>query len=522
MKAARARGSLAEFIRQGWFVLEPATPLEWNWHIDAVAVHLQAMFEDWLAVQQWRQRQQIALAHEALFYEESPRQRIQNIVINIPPGTGKSRIFSVFFCCWVWLHAPTFKSIYLSANQRVAERDSDYARLLLQSEWFSETFAPEWTLDPNNCGKRKFGNTLGGLRQALPYFTRMTGDRADGIFVDDPHDAAEVHSPVKRGAVLRKWDDSLGNRVNDLRTSIRGLIMQRLHEEDLAGHNLRRGGWEHLMLPMEYAPAPPCACPSCKRGETAIGWRDPRTKTGEILHSARFTPEVLAAERVRLGSAGYAGQMQQWPVPAGGKLFKDAWFANTYKAKPTFKSVFTLWDTAMKDEEENDETACLTIGEGDDGFLYLLRVVHWRAETPDVARFLIEQALWLKKLYGETYKGDFVEDKSSGTTLMQYIRRDERGKTLALVAVRTGRESKQERAHGVTPLVEAQRVRLPDIETFPDAAQWVEAFLAQVISFPFGLHDDIVDVFVYALKRYLGTLKTGKGKSRRGRGVPLT
>src|SRR4028119_2482886 len=48
-----ARNSLAEFIQQGWHVLEPTVPLSWNWHIDAVADHIQAVLEDWHDMQMW-------------------------------------------------------------------------------------------------------------------------------------------------------------------------------------------------------------------------------------------------------------------------------------------------------------------------------------------------------------------------------------------------------------------------------------------------------------------------------------
>src|SRR5690349_2352276 len=55
-RTARGRASLAEFIRQGWHVLEGAAPLVDNWHIDAIALHVQAALEDWHARQLWRNR----------------------------------------------------------------------------------------------------------------------------------------------------------------------------------------------------------------------------------------------------------------------------------------------------------------------------------------------------------------------------------------------------------------------------------------------------------------------------------
>jgi hypothetical protein len=61
--------------------------------------------------------------------------------------------------------------------------------------------------------------------------------------------------------------------------------MQRLHEQDLAGHVLARGGYEHLCLPSEFEPDRRCV--------TSIGWSDPRTEAGELLFPQLFPREAI-------------------------------------------------------------------------------------------------------------------------------------------------------------------------------------------------------------------------------------
>ena len=516
VRAERCRRSFAEFFRQGWHVLEPSTPLSDNWHIDAVCDHLQALLEDWRAVQ----RAQTAGA-------DIPRQRIQNLVVNIPPGTAKSRMLSVYAPAWMWLQWPEWRAVFISGNPRVALRDSMFCREVIRSEWYQSLFQPawgtKWTITYGKDAKSFFHNTRGGLRLAIGAKSKITGDRFDSIIVDDPNDMATVESLAERLSVNDWWDGAAGNRVNDLRYSTRVLIQQRGHEDDLSGHVLPSGAWHHLLIPMEYEPARRCPCPSCLAGVSPIGWRDPRTTPGELLDARRFPEYVLAQERIRLGTRGYAGQYQQRPAPAEGLIFKDAWFVNRYRTLPKLTDVATIWDTALKAKEENDETACITVGTGPDGNLYLVRMMHGRWETPDVAQFLIDQAYWLTQLFGDEYRGDYVEDKVSGTTLMQYVRRHQDkdrarahdGSRLALAPIQVGTEDKASRAHGVTPLCEALRVLLPDPAAFPATQAWVRDLLAQLLTFPAGAHDDIVDTFVYALKRFLGTLN--KRKSRRGK-----
>ena len=77
----------------------------------------------------------------------------------------------------------------------------------------------------------------------------MTGRGADLIVIDDPLNANEAQSEAARKRVIDWYGGSLVSRLNDKRTGTIVAVMQRLHEDDLAGHLLRQGGWEHLDLP---------------------------------------------------------------------------------------------------------------------------------------------------------------------------------------------------------------------------------------------------------------------------------
>jgi len=81
-----AKDSLYEFFKQAWPIMEGDTPFVDNWHIEAIADHLQACFT----------------------------RDIRNLLINVPPRTGKSSLISVAFPAWVWLHNPEEKFMYAS------------------------------------------------------------------------------------------------------------------------------------------------------------------------------------------------------------------------------------------------------------------------------------------------------------------------------------------------------------------------------------------------------------------------
>jgi hypothetical protein len=81
------------------------------------------------------------------------------------------------------------------------------------------------------------------------------------------------------------------------------VIQQRLHEQDLTGDLMQRGGYELLCLSVEFEPERRCS--------TSIGWSDPRTEMGALLWPEKVTQADLEELKRTLGSYRYAGQYQQ-------------------------------------------------------------------------------------------------------------------------------------------------------------------------------------------------------------------
>jgi hypothetical protein len=208
--------SLKHFVQEGWHVLEPETPLIWNWHLDVICDHIQAMLEGPKRKGPWT----------------------QNLIINVPPGTMKSLITSVFAPAWKWLHNPNWKAVFASANPRVSLRDSMRCKDLLTSQWYRETFAPKWGLSDEQNAKSLYYTTKGGFRSSISVNASVTGDRVDAIFIDDPLDASDANSEPIRTTANVWLSQSLRNRLANMVTGTRVLIMQRLHEEDPSGYFL--------------------------------------------------------------------------------------------------------------------------------------------------------------------------------------------------------------------------------------------------------------------------------------------
>ena len=158
-------GNFAKFCQLVWHVVEPATKLQWNWHHELIANTLQALFEDWKKATD----------------DETYINAVRNAALNTCPGSLKSRITSVFFPVWCWLHRPGMKFICLSVNEDAAMRDARAARDLIRSDFFQTSFHPKWTLKGDQDAISNYGNTEGGERLSKPSGSQVVGLRADCV-----------------------------------------------------------------------------------------------------------------------------------------------------------------------------------------------------------------------------------------------------------------------------------------------------------------------------------------------------
>ena len=167
---------------------------------------------------------------------------------------------------------------------------------------------------------------------------QAAGDR---VLYDDPHSVEGALSEVQRNTVLRVFAETVTTRLNSPERSAIVVVMQRLHEQELAGHILERElGYVHLCLPMEFEPERRCT--------TSIGFCDPRTEEGELLFPERFPADVVARDKRAMGELGTAGQFQQRPTPRGGGMFPtDRFVLVDHPPEPsTIADFIRYWDKA--------------------------------------------------------------------------------------------------------------------------------------------------------------------------------
>ena len=453
-EAIRSRcATLAGFVREAWHVIEPGRAYVHGWHIDAICQHLEAI----------------------TFGRLLDLGRDNRLLINVPPGTMKSLLVSVFWPAWEWTK-PELRSLqYLttSYSESYAKRDARRMRDLVSSEWYRTL----WPVELSRSGEMSFANSARGSREAMP-FASLTGGRGDRVIIDDPHSTETAESEAERERTIRIFRESVTSRLNDARSSAIVVIMQRLHEQDVSGQALAlQLGYTHLMLPMEFEPE--------RRCETILGFCDPRSYDGELLFPERFPRETVERDKVPLGSYAYAGQYQQRPAPREGGLFKRRWF-NTVGAVPAGSARVRKWDLAATEEGQGanpDWTVGLLMARDDLGFFYVEDVIRFRGSPHEVEQAILNTAAQDRARYGEVMIHLSQDPGQAGKSQVAYLTR-----ALAGHDVHSERETgkKSVRAAPFAAQAEAGNVRLV-------AAIWNEAFLAELEVFPSGSHDDQVD-----------------------------
>ncbi len=275
-----------------------------------------------------------------------------NLLINMPPRHAKSLCVSVFWPCWEWITHPERRWLFASYAQSLSTRDSVKCRRLLLSPWYQRNWGHVFRLTDDQNAKTRFEYDKTGYRLATSVGGSATGEGGDRVVVDDPVNAADATSDVIRTSANEWWDATMSTRLNNPNTGAKVIVMQRLHDDDLSGHILAQGGYEHLCLPAEY---------EGQRFQTSICWSDPRTEEGQLLWPERIPYEVLADFKRSLGSYGYAGQFQQHPVPREGGMVKRSWWRR-YRAfdRSQALQVIQVWDTAFSEKTTADYSVCST------------------------------------------------------------------------------------------------------------------------------------------------------------------
>jgi predicted phage terminase large subunit-like protein len=419
--------------------------------------------------------------------------KFDRLMVFMPPQEGKSVRVSQRFAEWLLIDNPDLRIAIVSYADEMARRWGSDIKLDL------ETFSgAEGTLDlglrlradSRAAGRWQIDGRKGGV-YCVGVAGALVGKPVDVLLVDDPiKDLEQAQSSRYRDRAKRFWQ---GVAVPRLGPGAKAVVIQtRWHEDDLSGWLLKQepGQWRVVSIPA-----------------LAESDNDPLGRAvGEPMISARGNRD-WARIRASVGEYVWAAQYQQRPAPAAGGLFKRAALRH-WQPMPADASRhgpaggqrvdmggrvvmlddcwrFLTVDLAASTRTSADFTVAAVWAISLDGDLILLdgdrahieESAHW-----DMVRSLRER--WVADTV-------FVESRMFGTTLVY-----EAGRNGVPVQELKADTDKLTRALPAAARADTGRLWLPSEKAAPWVADWID----ELVAFPNGTHDDVVDVVAYAAR----------------------
>lgn len=248
------------------------------------------------------------------------------VVVEMPPGEGKSSVCSVAAPLFALSRNPTWEIALVSAEASLAtkwSRDCQHA--------VREGHVPGVKLSAQASAVTEWETSEGGSFLARGVGGAITGRRIKFLVIDDPiKNLADAHSKVQRETLWDTWQSVLKTRMRP--GSVVVLVQTRWHEDDLAGRLIGTGDWKEVRFPavadssdlLGREPGEPLLSPMVDetREQALARWEQVRVEVGTYVWDALY---------------------QQRPAPPGGAVFKTDWW-NTLPPPPQFERLVTSWD----------------------------------------------------------------------------------------------------------------------------------------------------------------------------------
>lgn len=453
LKAQNCKNYLSEFAKEFWDEVI-TDPVEWEAHMTVICDEIQKVVSK-------------SIKREL---------KDKDLIINIPPGTSKTTLGVIMAVAWAFAVKPSIRYAVGSYSDSAVKSFSIKIKTVMKSEKYKRFF-PETVLKRGVDTKHEFMTTKNGEFYAFTVGGTLTSKHYDVLTVDDPLNPLEASSD----AGLKKADDfftqTLPSRKTNKDVTPIILIMQRLHEKDPTGQELKRMGKmvRHVCLPAELS--------KNTTEDLRYIYKD------GLLAPNRLGHKALDEAKLRLGSHGYAKQFGQSSASAEGNIIKKAWFRTISKEEfkvLSFRKSPDFWfDTAYTDDKTNDPTGGMEAYEINN-YVYINHATKVWKKFPDLCRFIKSYT----KEHNYTSESSIrIEPKASGLSTIDQLKEVTK---LNVVKTPTPKDSKETRLNSKSAIIEAGRVILVE-------GDWNEEFIEDICGFPTRPNDEYVDLITYCL-----------------------
>ncbi len=389
----------------------------------------------------------------------------RRIIFTLPPRHGKTFMLSQHMPAWYLMNNPNNNVILATYGQELANDFGRYARDLLSSD-LTVDLAQAQIISKDSTSKKRFNTLRGGGMFSVGRGGPITGRGADLIVIDDiVKNLKESLSPTIQKETIDWYKSVLYTRLMKGGNII--VIGTRWNKKDLIGHLLEDSSdkWEIVDMP-------------------AID------QIGDPLWPEMFDIERLESIRSEIGTKYFTSLYQQKPTVDEGAIIKRDWIQYYDKLPKGNLKYYQSWDLSFKGNDNSDYVAG-TVWAIDGANKYLIDIVHKKmdfVETLAAIRASVAK-------HPQTL-ATIVEDAANGAALHATLKKEIPG-----IILWKPKTSKEERVYACSPQFEAGNIYLPKF------ASWVEKYVEELLSFPHGQNDDLVDSTTMLI------LLKGRGKS---------
>lgn len=474
------------------------------------------------------------------------------LMLLMPPRHGKSELASRMFPAWHLGHHPDHELIACSYNVSLAMTFSRKVKDVLNDPAYQSIF--DVRLNPNFQGMEEWGiagNTGGYVAAGVG--GGITGKGAHILLIDDPIKNAEEADSFEAREKLWDWYGSTA--YTRLAPGGGVLIIQTWwHDDDLAGRlqQAMKDAEADQFEVVRYAAiaeadewldtATGAIVTVTPQGRQAVEPGERMSATarliaakavekaklssmqllrthGEALHPERYRIEQLQRIKKTIPARFWSALYQQNPVPDEGTYFTKDQFRQAQTPRKELCNVFVAFDFAISTKQHNDYTVGVVGLQDCDDVLHIAEVV--RFKTGD-AHSMVDAILSLCQRWHTPTLQLGLEDGQIYRTLyallMSEMKRRRQYPPLKVLLPVTDKEA---RARALQGRMQQGLVR------FGQNAAWYETVRTELLRFPAGRNDDIVDAMAWLAQLVVGRVpphppKDKKRKSWRDRlGIPL-
>ena len=438
------------------------------------------------------------------FLEDVIAGKSPRLMIFMPPRHGKSVTASDYFPSWALGKYPWLEIISTSYSSSLPVKFSRRIRERLQAPRYAAVF-PDTTLHKSSQNVEHWLTNHAGGYLAAGVGGGISGHGAHIFMIDDPvKDQEEADSDTISDRNWEWWSSTASTRVAPGGGVL--VIQTRWGDKDLSGRMLQQmrdnledetipreeiEQWEILDFPAiaeddEWLHSKTLTILEGTPNEDVAHEYRLFRKKGEALHPERWSLSYLNKKKRSMVNRHWSALYQQRPTPAQGIQFKRDMFVRApERLQYDDLHIIAAFDLAVGKERQHDWTVGVVGGIDHNENLYILDMVRGRWGTYGNCQAIINVFKKWKPVKIGIERG--VLELALGDVLKTLCDEERIYPSFDRTLVPT--TDKIKRAATMEGLMEHHRVLFPD-----EAAQpWVRRMMDEMLRFPAGSTDDIVD-----------------------------